>query len=104
MVGEVLELMAFYTSTMVLEKYYDEVLQLRVSEAPDDRDMVVLVYDTAVFDPAITFSDGNSQLWNLIHITYGCVLDNNANIASYYQKNAKSAEKWLNSVMKKLSN
>jgi hypothetical protein len=104
MVGEVMELMAFYSSTLVLERYYDEVLQLRVSEAPDDRDMVVLVYDTAVFDPAITFSDGNPQLWNLIHITYGCVLDNNANIASYYQKNAKSAEKWLNSVMKKLSN
>ncbi len=102
MVGEVLELMAFYTSTMVLEKYYDEVLQLRVSEAPDDRDMVVLVYDTAVFDPAITFSDGNTQLWNLIHIIYGCVLDGNANIASYYQKNAKGAEKWLSNLMKKL--
>ncbi len=100
MVGQVLELMCFYSSTMVLEKYYDEVLQLRVSEAPDDRDMVVLVYDTVVFDPAITFSDGNTQLWNLIHITYGCVVDNNANITSYYQKNAKSAEKWLQKLNK----
>ena len=61
-----------------------------------------MVYDTAVFDPAITFSDGNGQLWNLIHITYGCVLDNNANIASYYQKNATGAEKWLSNLMKKL--
>ena len=103
MVGQVLELMSFYTGTMVMKKYYDEVLQLRVSEEPDDRDMVVLIYGTIVNDPAITFSDGNTQLWNLIHITYGCIVDGNANIASYYQKNAKSAEKWLSNLMKKFN-
>lgn len=102
MVGEVLELMCFYTSTTVLEKFYDEVLQLRVSEAPDDRDMVVLVYDTAVFDPAITFSDGNTQLWNLIHILYACGTSPDFNIASYYQTNAKGAAKWLSNMMRKM--
>ncbi len=100
MVGQTMELMAYYTSTMVMDKYYDEVLQLRVSEAPDDRDMVELIYDTAVFDPGLTYCDGNDQLWNLLHITYFCILDGNANVTSYYQKNAKAAEKWLNKLFK----
>ena len=95
--------MSFYSRTMVLEKYYDEVLQLRVSEAPDDRDMVVLIYDTVVFDPAITLCPGSTHLWELTHTTYSCILQGNANVASYYQANAKSAAKWLSNLMKKLS-
>ena len=46
-------------------KYYDEVLQLRVSEAPDDRDMVERIYKTAVFDPGFTYCDGSDQLRDL---------------------------------------
>ena len=103
MIGDVLELMAFYSRTMVLEKYYDDVLQLRVSEAPDDRDMVVLIYDTVVFDPAITLCPGSDQLWELTHTTYSCLLQGNANVTSYYQRYAKAAEKWLSNLMRKLS-
>lgn len=101
MVGEVIELMSFYSGTLVLNKYYDEVLQLRVSEAPDDRDMVELVYDTIVFDPGIAFCDGNDPLWNLVYITCFCIRENNANIASYYQSNYRSANKWLRNLIKK---
>ncbi len=102
MVGEVIELMSFYSGTLVLNKYYDEVLQLRVSEAPDDRDMVELVYDTIVFDPGIAFCDGNGSLYNLVYITCFCIRKNIPNIASYYQANFRSAEKWLESMLKKV--
>ena len=101
MVGEVIELMSFYSGTLVLNKYYDEVLQLRVSEAPDDRDMVELIYDTVVYDPGIAFCDGNDQLWNLVYITCFCIREDNANIASYYQANYRSANKWLGNIIKK---
>ena len=102
MVGDVLELMSFYSSTLVLNKYYDEVLQLRVSEAPDDRDMVELIYDTVVFDPGIAFLDGNNGLANLVYITCFGIRENNPNIASYYQKNYKIAEKGLNNLIRKV--
>ena len=101
MVGEVTELMSFYSGTLVLNKYYDEVLQLRVSEAPDDRDMVELIYDTVVYDPGIAFCDGNNELWNLVYITCFCIREDNANISSYYQKNYRSANKWLSNLLKK---
>ena len=101
MVGEVIELMSFYSGTLVLNKYYDEVLQLRVSEAPDDRDMVELIYDTVAFDPGIAFCDGNTPLWNLVYITCFCIREDNANIASYYQSNYRAANKWLGNLLKK---
>lgn len=102
MVGEVMELMAFYSSTMVLEKYYDEVLQLRVSEAPDDRDMVELIYNTVVFDPGIAFCDGNSQLWNLVYLPCFAILQNSKSASSFYRANSRGAQKWLDNLFTKV--
>ena len=107
MVGQVLELMSYYSSTMVLEKYYDEVLQLRVSEAPDDRDMVELIYNTIVYDPGMVYAHaGGSQtgsIYPLIYTFYFCVEDGKPNIASYYNSHVKAAQKQLNAIVKKVS-
>ena len=102
LVGQVLELMSYYSKTLVLTKYYDEVLQLRVSEAPDDRDMVELIYSTIVFDPGIAFCDGSAQLFNLVYTTCFGIREGHANISSYYQTNYKAAEKWLKSLIRKV--
>ncbi len=104
MVGQVIELMAYYCSTIVTDKYYDEVLQLRVSEAPDDRDMVELIYDSVVFDPGIAYCDGSSQLNNLVYILYYGIIDDQSNISSYYQTNYKAANKWLKNLNQKVQN
>lgn len=101
MVGQVLELMGYYSKTLVQQKYYDEVLQLRVSEAPDDRDMVELIYDTIVYDPGIAFCDGNNNLWNLVYLPCFAIHENAKNITSYYRRNLRSAEKWLADLFKK---
>jgi len=100
MVGQVLELMGYYSKTMVQQKYYDEVLKLRVSDAPDDRDMVELIYNTIVYDPGIAFCDGNTALWNLVYLPCFAVHNNSENIASYYKGNSKSAERWLANLFK----
>jgi hypothetical protein len=100
MVGQVLELMAYYSKTVVLPKYYDEVLQLRVSEAPDDRDMVELIYDTIVYDPAIAFCDGNDGLYNLVYITCFGIREGHESISSYYKSNSKTAQKTMNKLTK----
>ena len=98
MVGQALELMGYYSKTMVQQKYYDEVLQLRVSEAPDDRDMVELIYNTVVFDPGIAFCDGNMQLWNLVYLPCFAILQNNKSASSFYRANSRGAQKWLDNL------
>ncbi len=93
MVGQVLEMMAYYSRTHVQEIYYNEVLQLRVSEAPDDREMVELIYNTVVFDPGIAYCDGYESLWNLVYITCFNICDGEESIASYYKRNSAPIEK-----------
>ncbi len=98
MIGEVLELMGYYSRTMVFDTYFNEVLQLRVSEAPDDREMVNLIFDTVVFDAGIAYCDGNDALWNLVYLPTFTILDGQANIASYYERNEKNAVKGLDKL------
>ena len=102
MVGQALELMGYYSKTIVQQKYYDEVLQLRVSEAPDDRDMVELIYNTVVFDPGIAFCDGNAQLWNLVYLPCFAILQNNKSVSSYYRGNSRGAQRWLDTLFTKV--
>ncbi len=98
MVGQALELMSYYTKTLVLTKYYDEVLQLRVSEAPDDRDMVEIIYNTVVYDPGFTYCDGNEQMSGLLNMIYYCIMDGDSNVSSFYKSRSRAAEKWLSKL------
>jgi hypothetical protein len=105
MVGHVLELMAFYSGTMVREKYYDEVLQLRVSEQPDDRDMVEIIYSTVVYDPGMVYAHAGNDTGSLYPLSYtfhNCIGDSK-NIASYCQAYLRSGQKQLNALVKKVS-
>ena len=98
MVGDVLELMAYYTSTIVHNAYYDTVLQYKVSNSPDDRDMVMLIYNTVVYDPGIAFCDGNSSLWNLVYLPCFGILNKTKNVASTLRANVKTAQRKLNGL------
>ncbi len=106
MVGQVLELMSYYSGTMVREKYYDEVLQLRVSEAPDDRDMVELIYNTVVYDPGMVYAHAGASTGSLYPLTYtfyGCIERGESNITSFYKTHNKAAQKQLDNLVKKVS-
>lgn len=102
MVGQVLELMGYYSKSLVREKYYDEVLQLRVSEAPDDRDMVELICNTIVFDPAIAYCDGTSSISALVYTTCLGIRGGSENVASYYKQHEKAVNKWLSNLKRRL--
>jgi hypothetical protein len=106
MVGEVVELMSFYTGTMVMDKYYNEVLQLRVSEAPDDRDMVELIYNTVVYDPGMVYAhaggSNTGSLYPLCYTFHTCYGENKNTITSFCQAYMKAAQKQLDNVVKKV--
>ena len=95
MVGEALELLSYYSRTVVRPKFYDDVLELRVSNSPDDREMVELIFNTIVFDPGIAYCDGSSSLFALVYLPKECLLAKNKNISSYYKRNERSAKSFL---------
>lgn len=86
--------------TVVQEAYYDTVLQYRVSNAPDDREMVRLIYDTVVYDPGIAFCDGNNGLFNLVYLACFGITQNTPRITSFVKSNSKSALKGLDELFK----
>ncbi len=100
MVGQVLEMMAYYGRTHIRETYYNDVLQLRVSEAPDDREMVELVFDTVVCDPGIAFCDGSEGLFKLVYIATHGIREGKADITSYYKSNERSVQSVINRLSK----
>ncbi len=98
MVGCVLEVMAYYSRTHVREVYYNDILQLRVSEAPDDREMVELICNTVVFDPGIAYCHGSDGLFYLAYTTTYGIRDNLPNLSSFYARNERTAKKVLNQL------
>jgi hypothetical protein len=87
--------LSYYSRTVIRPKFYDEVLELRVSNAPDDREMVETIFNTIVFDPGIAYCDGNAQLFALVYLPKECLLQGLENISSYYQKNERAASGYL---------
>jgi len=100
MVGQVLEIMSYYSKTLVQEEYYDNVLQLRVSDAPDDREMVELMYSTVVYDPGIAFCHNEQQLWNLVYLPSSAINSKIQSVSSYYERNKRGAERTLLKLFK----
>ncbi len=97
-VGQVLEMMAYYSNTHLLDIYFNDILQLRASNVPDDREMVELIYDTIVFDPGIAYCHGSTGLFNLANCFIFGIRDGMTSLTSYYRKNERDAQKALDKL------
>ncbi len=98
MVGDVLELMSYYSGKDVYEAYYGTVLGLHVSDTSEDHEMVSLVCNTIVFDPAMPWCDNSKELKNLIYIAGFGPLAKYENITAYIVKNKKQADRFLRNM------
>lgn len=82
MSGMVSEWMSYYGHTLVRPKFYDSLLSVRFAQDSETVDMLNLIFDNIVCDPAMNFTS---------KAFYGyfdsMVKDKKADFASYYQKN-----------------
>jgi hypothetical protein len=69
MAGEALELLSFYSND-VKTAYYEKMLGKQVADAPDDRDMLSIIWDSVCTDFAQTYCDaiGGSDLLYLMPV------------------------------------
>ncbi len=61
MVGEVMELLAYYSSEEVLPAYYDIVLGEKLSRDEDSKEMLDIIFDGIVYDAGMNFFGYFSQ-------------------------------------------
>ncbi len=97
MVGEVLELMAYYTAP-VKNAYYEDLLSAKLADAPDDVEMLDIIWSTQVSDVGIFTCNSSTQMDNLVYmIPKMCEAGNNT-YSSYLQGNTKAAQRNLDKV------
>ncbi len=79
MVGDVLECLAFYSEDVVTY-YYEKLLGLKVSDAPEDSQMLEIIWDGLCSDFGLAYGylDENATLDNLAYAIPRCIVFNDS--------------------------
>lgn len=98
MVSETLEMLAYYSED-VKTAYYEKMLGKQVADAPDDSEMLAIVWDTVCAEFAQPYCEslgGNTILYVMADLTRA---EATQNIASYYATLERSASKAITKFM-----
>ena len=99
MVGEVVELLAYYTGP-VKTAYYEDLLGAKISEAPEDAEMLEMIWDSMVSDVGIITCNCCTQMDKLVYMIPQMCEANKNTRASYLRTNVKRAQDKLDDVFK----
>lgn len=101
MVGDVLEMLAWY-SDPVTTAFYETLLGSKVAEAPEDAEMLELIWRTQTADMGLLYSDSTAAP-SMDHILYAIphhVTLNTPAYATYFRQNSRSAQRYLDRLFK----
>lgn len=93
MVGDVLELLAYYTPP-VQKAYYEDLLGSKLSDAPEDAEMLDVIWDSVVTDIGMV-SANLAGMDPLLYMFPNLCLDGVQGYSSYVARNARSANRAL---------
>ncbi len=97
--GEVIELYSYYGETEIKHEFYDVLLGLRASKVPQDQEMLELIFDNLIVDPALAFLNaGSADLSHIFYVVPFMVRDGEKAMASWYAKYYGPAKEQLNEV------
>lgn len=99
MVGEVLELLGYYTGT-VKTAYYELQLGAKVSEAQEDADMLDIIWKSLVSDIGLVCCNSSGSMDNLVYMLPMICESPKKNFSSFMRSNKDSAQKGLDKVFK----
>lgn len=98
MVGDVLELMGYYTADVKIA-YYEKLLGSKLAEAPDDAEMLDLIWNSQVSDVGLISCNSSTQMDALVYmIPKMCEASRAVGFSSYMKQNGRGAQKGLDKV------
>jgi hypothetical protein len=101
MVGDVIEMLAWY-SEPVNTAFYETLLGSKVADAPEDVEMLNIVWGGQVSDMGLVFSSSSPQMDCLLYaIPHHVSVEGKPAYATYYKQNQKGAERQLNRMFTK---
>lgn len=100
MVGDVIEMLAWY-SEPVTTAFYETLLGSRVADAPEDVEMLRIVWDSQVSDIGLVFSSTSTQMDAILYAIPHHITAGRPAYATYYNQNKRNAERQLNLMFEK---
>lgn len=97
MVGDVLELMGYYTAD-VKTAYYEKLLGSKLAESPEDAEMLDIVWNSQVSDVGLIACNSSMQMDALVYMIPKMCESGRNNFASYMRQQSKGAQKGLDKV------
>jgi hypothetical protein len=97
MVGDVIEMLAWY-SDPVTTAFYETLLSSRVADAPEDVEMLDLVWAGQTSDVGLVFSSSSTQMDAILYAIPHHISASRPAYATYYKQNQKAAERQLNKM------
>ena len=97
MVGDVLELMGYYTADVKVA-YYEKLLGSKISDAPDDAEMLDIIWNSQVSDVGLISANSSQAMDRLVYMVPDICASPRSNFASYMRTYGKGAQKGLNKV------
>ena len=95
MVGETIELLAYYTAPVKVA-YFEDLLGSKLAEAPDDAEMLDIIWDSIVSDAGVITSNlSNNAVDHYLYLVPSVVRDGVGTYASYYKTKLKIANRAL---------
>ncbi len=100
MVGEVIELLAYYTAP-VKTAYFEDLLGSKLAEAPDDARMLDIIWGSIISDAGVVYSNlGNNTIDYYLYMVPKLCRDGINTYSSYMQAKEKAANKLLRNTFK----
>ena len=97
MVGEVLELMQYYTAP-VKTAYFEDLLGTKLANAPEDAEMLEIIWDSRVSDVGLIVCNANTSMGNLVYMVPDLCNAGNSSYTSYLKKYRAAAQRGLDRV------
>lgn len=102
MVGDVMEMLAYYTNDVKIA-FYETLLGSKVANAPEDAEMLELVWSTTVSDLGLVFSDLSANMDAMVYFIPQLVTAHDqSETASFLKANAKAANRALGKFYEKV--
>ena len=85
MSGEVAELLSWYGENTIKNEFYNVLLGLRASNEPEDREMLALIFDNLVADPALPYmNEGASPVAYIFYVISRMLSKGERGMAGWY--------------------
>ena len=86
MCGEVAELLSYYGETKIKHEFYDVLLGFRVSQVPEDKEMLDLIFDNLVVDPIIPMIGLGDAVAEIFYSVPWMISKGDNALRSWYEK------------------